>query len=178
MLWFTSDHHFGHANIIKHDGRPFACVDEMNEQLIRRWNECVRPHEEVWHLGDLVFRAHGNPAEIIRRLHGRIHIVWGNHDGDYAQACPELFASTHDLVRIRHAGQTLVLCHYPLEEWHGSHRGTWHLHGHCHGSRPPRGMRLDVGVNRHDYRPWSFDEVAAYMATRTPEPHHGRAGDE
>ena len=40
-LFFTSDTHFFHEGIIKFCNRPFESVEEMNETLIRNWNETV-----------------------------------------------------------------------------------------------------------------------------------------
>jgi calcineurin-like phosphoesterase family protein len=55
--------------------------------------------------------------------------------------------------------------------WHGSHRGSWHLHGHCHGRLPeePEALRLDVGVDAHDYRPWHWEEIKARLLPKQQE---------
>ncbi len=62
----------------------------------------------------------------------------------------------------------IVLCHYPMREWNQCKRGSWHLFGHVHGrlDHAPLGYSLDVGVDTHDFRPWTFDEIEAVFATR------------
>jgi len=76
-IFFTSDHHFGHTNIIKFCNRPFANVDEMNEELIRRWNEKIAPGDEVYHLGDFALITPEKLNEILDRLNGTIYLIAG-----------------------------------------------------------------------------------------------------
>jgi len=78
MRWFTSDHHFGHTNIIKYCNRPWSTVEEMNEGLISRWNEVVADEDVVWVLGDVTMR----PSNLgpVSRLKGKKYLVAGNHD--------------------------------------------------------------------------------------------------
>ena len=78
MIWFTSDTHFGHANIIKYCVRPWKTVEEMNEALVANWNATVGVRDEVWHLGDFAFREALH--DFVPRLRGRINLVLGNHD--------------------------------------------------------------------------------------------------
>lgn len=78
-LFFTSDEHYGHANVIGLCGRPFADVNEMNEVLVERHNAVVGPSDNVWHLGDFVFDDR-QLAATLKRLNGRHRLVAGNHD--------------------------------------------------------------------------------------------------
>lgn len=78
-IWFTSDHHFWHQNVIKYCGRPFKDVQEMNEILIANWNSVVMPDDLVYYLGD--FSMAFRPVEIYtRRLNGTKILIAGNHD--------------------------------------------------------------------------------------------------
>jgi len=82
--WFTSDTHFGHANIIRYSNRPYDTTEEHDEALIANWNFSVQPNDEVYHLGDFSF---GNKAmEILPRLNGIIHLIKGNHDHRLSRA--------------------------------------------------------------------------------------------
>ena len=81
-IWFSSDHHFFHNNIIKYCNRPFETVEEMNEALVKNWNSVVGPDDHVYHLGDFCF---GNVEKWNwclepGRLNGHIHLILGNHD--------------------------------------------------------------------------------------------------
>jgi calcineurin-like phosphoesterase family protein len=72
-IFFTSDHHFGHHNIISHANRPFASTDEMNAVMIECWNERVKPNDTVFHLGDLTLNMH---ARVYLEHHnGKIHLL-------------------------------------------------------------------------------------------------------
>jgi calcineurin-like phosphoesterase family protein len=56
-IFFTSDHHFGHENIIRYCNRPFTSVQQMNEIMILRWNGAVLPEDEVYYLGDFAMKS-------------------------------------------------------------------------------------------------------------------------
>lgn len=171
MLWFTSDNHFGHKNIIKYSNRPFESVEEMDEKMIEAHNAVVKPDDEVWFLGDFSFWPGPTIAGISHRLNGEKHFVWGNHDKalhiykDMAN-----FRSYQDYKELNWNGQKIVLFHFGQRVWNQSHRGSWHLFGHSHGTLPPRGKSVDVGVDAkfiHDeYRPTHIDEIADFMRNR------------
>lgn len=78
MRWFTSDQHFSHANIIRYCDRPFSTIQEMNEEIVRRWNAVVASEDEVWVLGDVAL----NPGKLgpVGSLKGKKYLVAGNHD--------------------------------------------------------------------------------------------------
>ncbi len=182
--WFTSDLHFGHANVIKYSRRPFANVDEMDEGLIAAWNERVAPTDSVHVIGDLSFHKPGRTAAIVSRLQGSIGLVLGNHDKKLPPEVLSRFAYVKDLhtVKVEDADapggiQRIVLCHYAMRVWDQSHRGAWQLYGHSHGSLPddPRSRSIDVGVDCHGWHPISYDEVKAIMARKAWKPvdHHG-----
>ena len=79
MIYITSDHHFGHKKIIKYSNRPFNSVEEMDEELIRRFNSRVSPGDIVYNLGDYCFT---NPEKYAGRLNGNIIRIKGSHDHD------------------------------------------------------------------------------------------------
>jgi calcineurin-like phosphoesterase family protein len=84
--YFTSDTHFGHATLLNAAmprPRPFACIEDHDEALIRRWNAVVQnASDDVWHLGDFALGASSERCEqVFRRLRGRKQLVLGNHDG-------------------------------------------------------------------------------------------------
>ncbi len=83
-LWFTSDLHVGHGNIIGYSGRPFGDVEAMNRALVDGWNDCVDPDDEVWVLGDFALGRIETTLPMARELHGRKHLLAGNHDRCWA----------------------------------------------------------------------------------------------
>ena len=118
-IFFTADLHLGHANIIKHCGRPFSTVEEMDEHLISAWNAYVRPNDTVYILGDLIFRNTVSPDSYLSRLRGKKHLILGNHDKDWVKKAdmPKHFISVERFAEISDGRHKFTLCHYPLMSW-------------------------------------------------------------
>ena len=178
-IWFTADTHFCHANILRFSGRPFADVTEMNEELIRRWNDTVPADGIVFHLGDFCMGNASDWNNIIYRLHGRIYLILGNHDlKNIKQGFMERFELVTQQMSIRVGGQSIILNHNPFLCYGGSYRDVWQLFGHVHsGPRSNTGLDLprlkmlfplqyDVGVDNNDFRPVSFAEVKAKIESQ------------
>jgi calcineurin-like phosphoesterase family protein len=179
-VWFTSDCHFCHANVIKYDNRPFNDVEEMNERLILNWNSVVGEKDVVFYLGDLSFdRSGGNTERIVNELNGKIHYILGNHDDERDIRKLNRFETISDYVNLSindldnpRKKQGIMMMHYPILSWDKAHHGDWHLHGHCHQSlvtqNPEYYKRkvLDMGCNGWDYRPVSYNEIKAIMAAK------------
>lgn len=161
MLYFTSDLHIGHANVINFCERPFRDLDDMHEALVKNYNSIVTDKDEVWFLGDLVLRATDEQCKLYGKLKGHKHVVWGNHDKKQRHQLEQYFESAQDYKELKYNKHRLILMHYPIEEWNGKRKSSWHLHGHSHGNKPfnPELKRLDVGVDVHKFYPISFDEI-------------------
>jgi calcineurin-like phosphoesterase family protein len=176
-IYFTSDTHWAHKNIITYSNRPFTSVTEMDEALIKNWNNVVKSNDEIYHLGDFTFsKDHKYITNILKRLNGKIHLIWGNHDEDMKRVIYNnrtLVTSTDYYKEIKINKQLICLFHYGQRVWNRSHHGSIHLYGHSHGTLPPYGKSVDVGVDAkfltEEYRPISIDEVFEYMKTREPE---------
>lgn len=182
-VYFTSDTHFGHANIIKYSNRPFADVMEMDETLIRLWNAAVGPKDVVYHLGDFSLGTPDHLRRIRSRLNGVIHLILGNHDSA-AMKARDCFETVREVAAVKVDGRKLWLSHYAHRVWDKSHHGVYHLYGHSHGSLPddPHSRSFDVGVDCHHYAPVSFERVEEIMSGKLWKPvdHHGldEFGDE
>ena len=174
-LFFTSDTHFFHNNIIKYCDRPYATRNDMNEDLIKRWNSVVPKDGIVFHLGDVSLTANlDHLNDILHRLNGRKYLIVGNHEND-ALSKPyikEHWVSICDIAEIHvkdeeitDGKQHIVMCHYPMIVWNGSHKGLWQLFGHVHGGLSNKGViqhpvtSMDVGVDCHDFTPLSYQQV-------------------
>lgn len=171
MIFFTADTHFDHSRIIKYCDRPFKSVDEMNGEMIKRWNDKVSNKDVVYHLGDFCFSRGNTGISNIKKfryqLNGKIHLIIGNHDDEDNCVDSNCFDSVKYLSQIKIDGQKIILCHYSMRVWNASHYGSWQLYGHSHGVLPDiGGLTFDVGVDRFDFCPLSFDEVKDIMATR------------
>ncbi len=173
MVYFTSDMHFGHQNVISHTNRPYADVEAMDRALIDNWNRRVQPKDEVYILGDITMKGPEYAEEILGQLRGRKYLILGNHDyfADNKKFHPEwYFEWVKDYHLLKWQNERFVLCHYPFEEWNYCRHGAYHLHGHIHSSPDyntamrARGMlRYDVGVDANHYAPVALQEILSFF---------------
>jgi calcineurin-like phosphoesterase family protein len=168
--YVTGDTHFGHQKMV--DTRGFSSKEEMDEEMIRRWNEVVKPEDMVYHLGDFAFNK--KHQYYLDKLNGHIHLIMGNHDEDFSNSYMNKlsFVSVSSMKYIRHGDHKIHLLHYPMESWRKSHHGSFHFHGHTHGSTKPRGRRIDAGVDCWDLRPVSFDMLIDKLKDEDITNHH------
>ncbi len=158
-VWFTSDLHLGHANIIVYCKRPFSDVAAMNEALVTNWNSRVRPEDTVFCLGDFGL---GKPEDVIalrQRMNGTIVLLRGNHDRFGKARAVELNVQVVEGdAEVTLGASTFHLSHYPrlLDE---KIPGRTHLFGHVHEKFRIRDGMLNVGVDVWDFRPITPDEV-------------------
>jgi calcineurin-like phosphoesterase family protein len=172
VAWFSSDQHHGHKNVVHiGKGRPFADHVEMSEEIVSRHNAVVAPEDHVYHLGDFSFGTPAKTIPIMERLAGFNHYLRGNHDGKTLDKVyrdrPDLFASYGQYKEIKVGERRLVLFHFPILSWHQMHKGSWHLHGHCHQNLTfDNGPMLDVGVDGFNFTPVSFEQVEGLLKDR------------
>lgn len=182
-IWFTSDTHFGHKNIIKFSNRPFDDEDHMNEEMIRTWNEHVGEDDIVFHMGDFSLTSPNKTKAILDRLNGNICLILGNHEKSVMrkEEVRARFTGIKEKLETTINGQFIIMCHYGMRVWNKSHHGSWMLYGHSHDSMEHEawGRSMDVGVDSAyrilgEYRPFSFDEIKAIMDKREDNPvdHH------
>lgn len=174
-VFFTSDEHYGHRNIIDYCKRPFSCVEEMEEGLVGRHNSVVRPGDLVYHVGDMFWRPLGleGALRIMNRLNGMHFYVLGNHE-EVMKWNPELqsrFIWVRERTKIRPNGGApsgIVLDHFAGRVWDGSTHGSWQLYGHTHNvlEEEPYLLSCDVGVDAWDYTPVSLEQLNTKMADK------------
>lgn len=183
MIFFTSDQHFWHENVIRYCNRPFNSVIEMNEKLIELWNETVSPNDEVYVLGD--FSLALRPVEtILPRLNGVKHLVSGNHDhchpAHYRKKLEKGermrkfylehgFSSITTELKMEIAGKTVTVNHMPYNsdhtndirhaEYRPKNGGGWLLHGHVHTLWKVKDKQINVGVDVWDFKPVPITEI-------------------
>jgi len=170
-VFLVSDTHFGHTGVcrfVRNDGvtklRPWDTAEEMDEAMVERWNERVRPTDKVYHLGDVVINR--KALGIMRRLNGDKVLIRGNHDifkdTDYREHFREL--------RAYHVMNGMILSHIPI---HSESLGRFgvNIHGHTHANRVMlpgfNGKITDivdvryhcVCVEQTDFAPILFEDV-------------------
>jgi calcineurin-like phosphoesterase family protein len=187
MRFFTSDMHYGHANIIHYSGRPHANIMDMGQDLMERWNSVVAPHDEVYVVGDVAMGKLEQSLEWIDLLQGTIYLVPGNHDtcwagrGAKARAGRRIYEA-HGMtvlggqVKMTLADHAVEVCHFPFgyvdpteprdkfADWRPQARGQWLLHGHVHERWRQRGREINVGVDAWGGFPVSEVQLAALIA--------------
>lgn len=178
-VFFTSDTHFYHPNIIDYCERPFANVEQMNEALIENWNRTVGKQDIVFHLGDFSFGGSKQWNELLSRLNGKIYLILGNHDLKNIRAgYLTKFEQVAMEMYIEVEKQPIYLSHYPFLCYGGAYDGAWQLFGHVHTRRNNTGKdfsrlgmlfptQYDVGVDANNFTPISFEQVKQIINRQT-----------
>jgi len=173
--WIISDTHFGNKNILKYAARPFSTVEEMDEEMIRRWNDVVHKDDIVWHLGDFSLKSNQEYIRsITSKLRGRKRIILGNHDnstGKFQERWHKLgfeFVSKYPIIYKDY----FILSHAPIFLCSdGRHQGNINgngleksplmhcanFHGHLHGLEYNDKRYINVSVECVDYTPMDLD---------------------
>lgn len=163
-VFLVSDTHFGHAGVcrfLRNDGvtklRPWDNPEEMDEEMVKRWNETVRPKDKVYHLGDVVINR--KALKTLARLNGDKVLIRGNHDIFRDTEYREYFRE----LRAYHVMNGMILSHIPIHEESLGRFGT-NIHGHLHANRVMKDGAVDpryhcVCVEQTDFRPILFEDV-------------------
>jgi len=172
-VFLVSDTHFGHRGVChftRNDGvtklRPWDTPEEMDEAMVKAWNECVKPTDKVYHLGDVVINRRS--LVTMSRLNGDKVLIRGNHDifpdDEYRKYFREL--------RAYHVMNGMILSHIPIHEESLGRFGV-NIHGHLHANRvmkagPASGEFVNkvvdpryhcVCVEHTDFAPILFEDV-------------------
>jgi calcineurin-like phosphoesterase family protein len=161
--FFTADLHFGHEAIIRLAKRPFQSIGEMNETLIRQWNETVGPSDVIYCVGDFAWGKH---SRFLPQLNGRKYLIAGNHDSGADGSSG--WQSIRDMMNLTVDGTKITLCHYAMRVWPGSYYGALHFYGHSHGNMPGDSQSCDVGVDCWDFRPVDLAQIKFFLASQRP----------
>lgn len=182
-IFFTSDTHFWHENILKFCNRPFSSIEEMNDTIINNWNSVVKKNDIVFHLGDFCFCRSDKFKELIEKLNGKIYLILGNHDlKTIKQWHATKFEGVYQQMCIKIDGKKIYLNHFPFLCYAGTYYryedAVWQLFGHVHSSdKNKNGLdnqrlsmlfptQYDVGVDNNNYTPISFEEVKNIIETQ------------
>jgi calcineurin-like phosphoesterase family protein len=179
MRWFTSDTHFGHANIIKYCNRPFASVAIMDAVIRDNWNSLVNKEDTVYHLGDVSFMAPDRTTHMLNNLNGHKTLIIGNHDRSAHKMKDWGFDEVHPSLEISLGDEIWNLSHYPYksnsdlpyEVKFDSKRlkddGRNLICGHVHTAwdvKPGqyKNWMINVGVDQWKFKPISEVELLAF----------------
>lgn len=189
-VFYTSDTHFGHANVIHLCGRPYEDVVDMNLDMVERWNSVVGPDDVVYVLGDVVLGRFDDSMAYIPELNGFKILLPGNHDKcwhgtskgaeKYTQAYLDggfdmVISDAYESATTEIDGRPVMMCHFP---WRGDHSADdrYEIHrltddgrsfllcGHVHDAWRQRGRQINVGIDAWGGYPVHEDVLAELMA--------------
>ena len=137
MNYYIADLHLGHANVIRFDNRPFENIDEMETEIIRRWNERVTPQDTVYIIGDFSWRTSNDWIPVLKQLKGRKVLIRGNHDPKHIDGkLAKMFDDVKDYKEISDSGRRVCMCHFPILLYNHSHNAnSYMLCGHVHNTK-------------------------------------------
>jgi calcineurin-like phosphoesterase family protein len=190
-LFFTSDTHYQHSNIVrgvsKWDGgldktRDYDTIDKMNSTIVNNINDVVGQEDILIHLGDWSFGGFDKIREFRNRLICQdIRLILGNHDyhiENNRENIQEIFTSVSQYEVLEVIAPTshpifgpnnkyeFVLCHYPIASWNNMNKGRMHLHGHVHLPKHQRmsgGKSIDIGMDGNNLKPYELREVVSLL---------------
>ena len=183
-IYFVSDLHFGHSDIIKFCNRPYRSVQEMDEALTVNWNSVVKKDDTVFDLGDFAFAPDWRWKELLGKLNGHHILIIGNHDcSEYpGDSVMELFERVETEMLLEIDEHQVYLNHFPFLCYAGSYRNagtaTIQLFGHVHSGPRVGGKdkdrlawlfpnQYDVGVDNNNYMPVSWQQVLKKIKAQT-----------
>ena len=175
--FYIADWHYGHKNCIGFDRRPFSSLDEMDRELVERWNHVVSADDIVYVLGDMFWCPPRKAIPILEQLAGAKVLIKGNHDRPTNEDVIGHFTLITDYLEIKDGDRDVVLCHYPIPCFKNHFYGWYHLYGHVHTSfeydmmeqikrdmimihgRECRMFNVGAMMPWMDYTPRTLDEV-------------------
>lgn len=179
-IWFTSDLHFYHKNIIKYSDRPFDNIYHMNDVLVDNWNSVIGVNDLVYYLGDFAFCSKKWATEMCSKLNGEKILIKGNHDGSTQRMLDIGFKEVYNKLELNIAGEKVLLCHYPYKGVEAEEReqhvgeenreeklrnkrpddnGEWLLHGHIHNYWKFKGRMINMSTEMWNYTPVSLKTI-------------------
>lgn len=180
-LFFTSDTHLGHFNICKYCHRPFTSRSEMDQTLIKNWNEIVPEDGIVVHCGDFMLPHNEDIKEYNRylyQLNGRILLLRGNHDRASLDWENDKLIAVRDNALIQVEGIKIYAQHYPCAAFNGDYHVYGHVHtlsdGICYGidgdvKKVMKRTTYDVGVDQNGYKPISYWQLCDIIRKQLSE---------
>ena len=165
-IWFISDHHLSHAKILtfkdKHDCliRPeFETVEEMNSLILELHNQTVKPEDEVYFLGDVLWNKE-EAWKTLGKMNGKLYLAPGNHDNVPDLVREGRFRDVRLWYRFTVEGKKLLACHTPLHEI-DLIRCTINVHGHLHEKNMNDPRYINVCVEQLGYQPIHLEDLVA-----------------
>ncbi len=168
MIYYIGDTHFGDKRVMELAGRPYCSAEEMDDDLVRKWNGRVKDDDTVYVLGDFAFDDAS--AQVIDKLYGKKILLIGNHDDVLSSETLRKFDCVKTIDTISDCERSVCLCHYPLLSYHNSIYGGYHVFGHIHNNPNDKAFHLqrqlpnsfNCGVDVVGFTPRTLDELIEF----------------
>lgn len=157
-LFITSDLHLNHTNIIQYCGRPFSCVEEMNEKIIDNWNNTVKAADTIYVVGDIVMGLGIEIPNLLSRLKGKIVLVVGNHDKSKMKFIRPFMSEVHRSLEFEFEDKLLLVDHIP-KFVNLDPKFDFQLCGHVHEKFLIKENAINVGVDLWNFKPTLIEQV-------------------
>lgn len=172
-IWFTSDQHYGHSNILKFTDntgnkvRTFDSVDQMNQEMIDKHNEVVKDNDLIYFLGDVSLHR-ATYHQILPKLKGTKRLILGNHDCFKISEYSQYFQDISAVKRFREYSKHFICSHYPIHEYclfkaSEDAYDVYNVHGHIHTMNINDKRYINICVEQTNYRPLHIDELLELM---------------
>ncbi len=186
MIYYISDTHLGDQKVFNKCSRPFSGLEELEKEIVLRWNAKVKKDDIVYVLGDIAEDDYVRAIEIYRGLNGHKHLIVGNHDLKMLDLIKEsgVFESIEFMKLIDDGGKKVFLCHYPVMDWMEFNRGGYHVYGHIHNKTEKNDIAyvqikqyfkdkpsFNAGVDVTNYEPVTLDEMIKLKEINKDEPY-------
>ncbi len=186
MIYYISDIHFDDQKIFEKCSRPFSGLKEYKAEIIKRWNNKVKPDDTVYVLGDICEDDNANSISIFKQLNGIKHFIIGNHDLKLLDEIKKsnLFETIGFMSLIEDEGRKVCICHYPVMDWMEFNRNGILVYGHVHNKtyknrkayQEIKQYYLDkpaynCGVDVTNYEPVTLDEMIRLKEENQDDPY-------
>lgn len=174
MIYYISDTHLGDLRVFNKCSRPFTGLEELEREIVNRWNSKVKEEDIVYVLGDIAEDGYRKAIDIFKGLKGHKRLIIGNHDLAMLDSIKEsgVFESMEFMKLIDDNGRKVCLCHYPLADWMEFSRGGYHIYGHIHNKTENNDiaykqmkqyfkdkLAFNAGVDVINFEPVTLDEM-------------------
>jgi len=163
-IFYISDLHIGHQNVLTLDSRPFENLEEMEDAIRNNWNSVVSKEDLVMILGDCLWIYSDKAFEYIKSLNGRKRLIRGNHDRGKSTKYKQLFEVILDYEKIKDGDRTVICSHFPMIAYDGSYNGrNYHAYGHVHKTKEHDFIQNIINRNRCDEFPMNMYNVGCML---------------
>lgn len=176
-IFVTSDLHFGHNRGFLYEPRGFENIEDHDETVIANWNSVVSPEDEVYILGDLMLNDNEHGIDCIKRLNGKLHIIYGNHDTEMRQKLYDNLGIIHGWAdAIKYKKYRFYISHFPTMtanlEAESLHQCIINLYGHTHQQNnfyQDIPFMYHVGLDSHHNVPVLLDDIIEEIKAKRDE---------